>query len=878
MNQALNTMGAGTNFNESFRRFGAAIWTKDLTSVPDASYNFLDEEEAGNPGVYGPLAPTSGGTIQVGTTASWANQPVNPYALRYYSADIGTNCPIVSASFHKDDDGPAFYHIITQDVSLFKNHLEGSGDDWTQSFVSKNLTKIVAVAGSLGNSTQVDITLSCANPVLDIKLPNNIAYARVQPSSKFLAHVLVTNGTATGPVVAGLTNSHFLAQVGGVNAAVTGGGFIQEQYWLVIQAPASLSDGVYDLEIILQDPDTAAELASDSNASSVLYTTELTDQALVIDRSGSMGWGDPDRLSAAKDAAAFYVDVTRDGDGLAVVPYNYDANPPPYPITTVSPAVRSAAKTFINALVASSSTSIGDGMAEGLNQIKSSETGNTNCSFVLLSDGMENTAKYWADVRGDVIDSHCPVTAIAFGPESDETLMQTIASETGGLFFYNDVYVSAATNAPAAIPADMSLDLGNTYEYAEARAEGRQRLLAQKGSIYPGGEVIHQALLDDSLYEAVFSLDWYETYYADLELVLIDPEGKKYSKLDPGYAFDNQTNHHVGFRISKPIPGTWQLVVRNLVSEEKEVPYQVIVSADTQISLELLLPDRLGSKFETGNNVPLYALLSSNKPFPGAEVMAIVTSPNGIQIIVPMYDDGEHDDGIPNDGLYAGVYTAVNQAEVVYPNGEEAQSYPEDQGAYRVLARAIHPKFQREAFGAFAVLEAPDADKDLLPDTWEKENNVDDPKGDPDQDNLANYSEYDHGTDPHDPDSDDGGEKDGSEVNRASDPLDPADDLIRRPDFLQVRPWMKAVVLTYDFKPQYNFMRLFRADSLEGPWALIPLEPGLPSTGVFTDTRLTDGQTYYYRTEGVIVPKSLTGATSAEYSGGRRNRQRGGHQ
>ena len=864
INLALNAIGAGTTFDNSFRRFGAAIYTKDLSGLPDDSYDFDDEEEAGNPGVYGPLAPTDGGTIQVGTSASWTNQSISTFALRYYMADVGADCPVVSASFHRDDDGPAFYHVITQNGTAFNTHVEGSGEDWAQSFIDDGITSIVAVVGSLGNSSQVDITLSCADPVLDIQMPNDVAVARVQPSTKFLAQVLVSNGTG-GPVVAGLTNSHFTAQVGGVDATVTGGGFIQEQYWLLIRAPASLVDGTYDLEVTLQDPDTGTPLASDTSAASVVYTLELTDQALVIDRSGSMGWTDPTRLSAAQDAASFYVDVTRDGDGLTVVPYNHDINPAPFPIDVVDNSVRTAAKTYINDLdPADGATSIGDGLAEALNQFGSSPTGNTLCSFVLLSDGMENTPQYWSEVITDVVDSGCPVTAIAFGPESNETLMQSIASATGGLFFYNDVYVSSPLQTTIATAADMALELGNSYEYSQAFAEDRQRLLAEKGMVsakLPEGW--HEVLIDDTISEAVFSLDWYETWYAEIELLLYDPNGNVYDQNNPGYSFKDEVNRHVGFRIPSPVPGTWQLLVRHIQSEEIDVPYQVIVSGQSLITLELLLPDRLGLQFLTGNMVPIYGILSADGPIPNADVTALVTSPGGTQVLVQLYDDGEHDDGVPQDGLYGGLYTAVNQAEVVWPSGEQGEIPPNDEGAYRVLLRAVHEKFYREAMGAFSVLEAPDDNQNRLPDTWEKEFGLDDPGADPDGDKLTNYQEYMHGTNPLDPDSDDGGENDGSEVTGGRDPLYPADDLIEAPDFLSVRPWTNAVLLQFDRKPAYSFIRLFRRFGLAGDWALIYSDMGQPGSGIFTDTQVTNGQTYFYRLEGVITIASQSGDPAA---------------
>jgi hypothetical protein len=859
INHALSAMGAGTTFDNSFKQFAAANWAKDLNGV-SSTYNYIDEDELSNPGAYGPIVPTMGGPIQVGVSANWTNQYVERYGLRYYSANVNSNCPVVSASFHRDTSSPAFYHLITQNGSDLNTHVQGSGANWSQAFLNDGITQVTAIIGSLGNSSQVDLTLECADPVLEIKLPNSVAVAHVQPVTKFLAQVLVTDG-ASGPVVAGLSNSDFVATVDGHDAPVTGGGFIQEQYWLLIQAPHR-PDGTYDLEITLAEPGTGTPLDSDTSPDSVEYTADLVDQVLVIDRSGSMGVGTPTRLSAAQDAASFYVDVTRDDDGLAVVPYNHDVNPLPYDMAVVDSSVRTASKAYINALSPSGLTSIGDGLNEALNQLAGSPTENPLCSFVLLSDGMENTALFWTDVMTDVIDSGCPVTTIAFGPESDETLMQEIATETGGLYFYNDVYVSSSpiSAATAMTPADMALDLGSTYEYAEGKAEGRQRLLAEKGNLSEKNpEAKYAVMVDETISEVVFALDWYETYFADLVLVLIDPAGKTYDMSNPGYTFQDTINNHVGFRIPFPEPGLWQMIVGWKGSEEASVPYQVLVSGKSYLTLELLLPDRLGTRYYTGDIVPMYAILSTQEPLTGVIISGTITAPSGMETMVPFYDDGEHGDGAVNDGLYAGYFTAVNQAEVVYPS-EDFQSEPNDEGGYRVLVRATHEKFQREALGAFSVLEGPDDNQNRLPDPFEKTYGVSDPEGDPDLDKLNTYNEYINGTDPTDPDTDDGGEQDGSEVSWGRDPLDPRDDAIPRPDFFHVSPLNGGVLLRFDHNPAYSFLRFYRSTNPDGPWGegFIP-EPGLPATGHFTDTKVLNNTTYFYRMEAVFLPPGLVG-------------------
>lgn len=859
VNQALNALGAGSNFDTAFRRFIVANWTKDLTGVPDGSYNYIDEDQAGNPAIYGPLTPTNGGTITIGTSASFLNQDIERYGAAYYEATPGGNCPVVSASFQSTAGDPAFYHVVTQEGTALATHVEGSGASWTQSFLNDGITKIVAIAGSLGTaSDDVDITLSCADPVIDIKLPNNGAVAYAGPAGtpgKFLAQVLVTNGSPTAPVVAGLSVSDFKAEVNGVPALVTAGGFIQEQYWLVIEAPVQGSNGTYDLEITLEEPGTTTPIAVDTNADSVTYTADNLDHALVIDRSGSMSQSN--KMSAAQDAANFYVDITRNSDGLAVVPYNSNVAPAPFDMQSVNLTVRNNATTYINALTPAGATSIGDGMQEAADQRNSSPTSNPRCSFVLLSDGMENSAAFWSSVEADVVATGCPVTTIAFGPASNETLMQDIATATGGLFFYNDVFVSSLNDASlaqaSATPTDSALDLGNVYEYAQSQSEGRQRLRLVKDSVVLGNTDEQTVVVDESMSEVLFALDWVGQGGLTGSLQLRDPDGTIISPNTRPYDFNDQQSGHVGWRIANPKAGQWTMLVRfNVVVPQAQllqqsgIGYQVVASGPSSLSIELLLPDRLDERFFTGNTVPIYAFVSDSQPLPNLPVEAIVTAPDGSTTTVPLFDDGQNGDGTAGDGMYAGLYTRVNQASAVAPTGEDANNpQPQDEGAYRVQVRVSSGTFQREALGSFAVQEGADSNGNGLPDPFEQETGVNDPDADPDLDGLDTLSEYLSGTDPTNSDTDGGGENDGSEVLlHGQDPLDPANDQIEAPEFLQAIPANGAVQLSYDVKAEYDRLLLYRAMSQQGPWVLRSAE--LPLTGVYSDSA-TNEQTYYYR-------------------------------
>jgi hypothetical protein len=849
LNSALSSLGC-PSFNTMFRRFAVANWTKDLSGVPDESYNYDDEDEAGNPAPYGPIVPTSGGTINSGTSATFAGQAVTRYGARYYSVTpSASDCTVITVNFQRTAGSSEFYHIITENGSAFNTHVEGNGLNWTQSFLNDGVTRVVAILGGQDNGATADIEFSCSSPVIEIELPNQLAPAYVGPSNSpddIVVQVSVTDGSPTGPVVGGLSNSDFQVEVGGLPALVLGGGFVQEEYFLLVNTPMQGANGPYSLEVFLEEPGTSTIIASDTEADAVVYDNTNSDNIIITDVSGSMGWDA--KLPAAQNAADLFIDASNSSEGLGLVSYNHDV------VDTLGVQFatlphRNAAKAQVNSYAAIGATSIGDGLNEAINLLGGSPTGNARCQFTLLSDGMENSSLFWTDVEAAVIGTGCPVMAIAFGQASNETLMQEIATDTGGASYYNDVFVSALNQAGGSL-ADTDLDLGNTYLYALCESQGCERLLSEKGSIVGSEVYSHTVHVDASTDQMTFVLDWSrfiqgpdkadeasEGCTTDLDLHLISPTGVPY---DPSqYAFANYEAEHVGYDVDSPETGNWQMIVSGANdSFFCGGSYQVTAYGQTDTILELLIPDLQG---ETGDYMPLYAIW-----LPGGVVSATITAPDGISTTIPLYDDGLHGDGAAGDGFFAGLYTLVTQALEVAPVDEGvANPPPVDEGAYRVNLLATLDEIRREAQGSFAVLEGADTDNDGVPDNFINEHCPGAPTSDADLDQLDCSDEYFTGTDPNNSDTDFGGESDESEaIRHGQDPFTAEDDMIEAPEFVHPIAQDGSVLLTYDVEAEYASMLAYRATSAGGPWTLI--SASLPLTGEYTDSSVTNDTTYYY--------------------------------
>lgn len=169
---------------------------------------------------------------------------------------------------------------------------------------------------------------------------------------------------------------------------------------------------------------------------------------LVMDVSRSMSATDlkPDRMTAAKDAAADFVDRVPQGVRVGVVAFSDTA-------ALVSPLDRdrSAAKDAIATLEPRAGTAVGDGLEVALDEIRRrrAQGDELPATVLLLSDGASNRGRASAEVAAEAVQMKVPVFTVGVGTDGavldvggrmvpvdlDEAELQGIAEATGGAYF-----------------------------------------------------------------------------------------------------------------------------------------------------------------------------------------------------------------------------------------------------------------------------------------------------------------------------------------------------------------------------------------------------------------------------------------------------------
>ena len=262
----------------------------------------------------------------------------------------------------------------------------------------------------------------------------------------------------------------------------------------------------------------------------------------VLDRSGSMvgaGYVEP-----AKSNARRMIDLMSLNDSVGLVSFNQSATTHMALTAIANSGVFATARNAVDAIVFGGATSIGAGLQAAGTALAGASGPK---AIVLLSDGYENRAPLVAAAL-PTLPAGTKVSTIALGPQSDQALLETIASATGGQYHFS--------------PDE--IELHEIYNFIRAEATGEE--LALNESFSPGGTEAAEAagkrevIVDEGAASAVFSVSWNDPK-SDLRVTLRPPQGPV---MDLSRVRTTGGAGYKLLRVRRPQAGIWSLEIERM--------------------------------------------------------------------------------------------------------------------------------------------------------------------------------------------------------------------------------------------------------------------------------------------------------------------------
>jgi hypothetical protein len=893
----------------------------DVTGLSRASrYHYVDEKNQ-------PILDDVPRTAVAAFPFTRNDESINSYAAKYFeyvTTEVG-NCNIIGFKADNAEDVMGFAVVAVDSAGKVISIRTGIGQDFAGSFFnssSRPIRRLCGIAVGLAESTRFDCAIDQGGAKVSIIRPtfSHPAY----PGSHTNAGNVVVRMMVSGPnaltpddpgtqSVMGLRREDFAATIGGIEAPVLDASYVGGEYQLLLAAPDPGADGMFDLQVTLCGG--ANDGLQATSRMSVHYGDLRFHHVVCLDISGSMEYPTSAKLDAAKQAAKFYIDAVNDADKLTVVTFsgngsecNEDASNLSGigKLLTASGLSRGLLKLAVDGLDSINMTSIGDGLWTSQDALDTEAAKVTYMHFdnvLLLSDGLENEARYWArtncigtgTVSDRIVGADTLVNAVAFGADADLSLMQQIGSTTEGDYSYVavDPSITAAGFEPSSpgVTTAMQNKLTLSFLGGLEKAKQLQRLAFTSMNVSDGASAtLKLELPDDKVRNAVLFVGWSDP--GAMTINIKDPDGS-----DPAsYAiarYDDKTHFILHFISLKR--GTYTVELLNKTGRPQECFAGISGIPDNNLRVLFTLsphkrggiygrPEGTFEQFEQGLPIDMVAqVLDTKGPVLDAEASLQVVLPTGETACktLRLFDDGQHVDGAYEDGVYGLRYSRTPYAGYKATDNNERPKLPanpKETGNYHVILTVTGKandgaEFRRVIERDFKVYhrqEQYDTDKDGLPDTWEAYYGTNplkpDENGDPDLDDLTNADEFMVGTHPFDPDTDGGGESDGSEVKIGHCPLNPVDDdipplsevsipspTLGDDDPTQVVPL--SIMLQFPDHSSYRELHIYRSkdpNNIVNPLNRIRM---LDLTGeiitYYLDQGLADGTRYYYRLQAI---------------------------
>lgn len=393
--------------------------------------------------------------------------------------------------------------------------------------------------------------------------------------------------------------------------------------------------------------------------------------ALVMDKSGSMSG---EKIKRAKEAAYIYVNTSEEQkDVISLAAFSSNAESITEPIEIAEG--RELLKKDILSISAGGSTNVGSGLTIAIGHLSSCNREGKKA--FLMSDGRHNAGTYKPEVS-EYQKRGWPIWTMAFGRDADREMLKWIAEQTGGMFLQTNLS-----------------NIGSGYHKVNVQAHNGSVYRSYNDFIRTGEKLAYDIPVEPDMKKVGFFTNWQGSR---METILFSPNKTVISRSNIsswGRFVEGET--HNCFEIENPQSGTWQALITgyNLPPKGEQVNFHSFCQSDifsnilgfqprysrnqrVQIGVKLaeVINGRLSPLREAqitaeikkpSTSLNKFASDIRRKRLQPANLLEIFREISSFTRKITLFDDGLHQDVMPNDGIYANTYndTTVNGPYIV---------------------------------------------------------------------------------------------------------------------------------------------------------------------------------------------------------------------
>lgn len=356
---------------------------------------------------------------------------------------------------------------------------------------------------------------------------------------------------------------------------------------------------------------------------------------IVIDRSGSMSR--EDKMENAKTAAKLLVDLAGEGHtAVGVIAFD-DEVTVVQPLTVIDGSgARDRIRLKIDGISHRGRTALGDAARKALDDLAAFGAEDMTKVVYLLTDGQSNEGIDPREVLPSYRSAGVPLFTFGYGSDADGALLQKMADDTGGKYYFSPSGLTQLTQA--------FQDAAQLTFQSHGLSSGRRTLGA-------GQFVSVPVTVDPTLTSLSIVVVHDRVPGLATEFYASEPGGTVRHDLQCARSGSEDLCF---LALGNAPSGTWTLHA-SATGASTEMRYRISGSPGDRLTYTAVVSSVTGSVVRYPEPMVLLGVLRRDLPITGAVVQGTVERPDGTQDTVRFRDDGVAPDALAHDGLYSAV-------------------------------------------------------------------------------------------------------------------------------------------------------------------------------------------------------------------------------